>query len=164
MKQEKSCGAICVKQTAGGPRVLLIRHRYGGHWAFPKGHVEPGETERETAAREVREETGAAIRILDGYREITTYSPGKGVMKDVVMFLAQITGGKLRPQPEEVRAVELLTPGEAQKRLTYEADRRLLQKAQPLIDRYFSVQNEGENEGESQQVKQFCNFCVTIKD
>lgn len=146
MKQEKSCGAICVKQTAGGPRVLLIRHRYGGHWAFPKGHVEPGETEHETAAREVREETGAVIRILDGYREVTTYSPGKGVMKDVVVFLAQITGGKLRPQPEEVRTVELLGLEEAKKRLTYEADRQLLQKAQPLISRYFSAENGREND------------------
>lgn len=142
MKQEKSCGAICVKRTAEGPRVLMIRHRYGGHWAFPKGHVEPGETERETAAREVREETGAAIRILDGYREVTTYSPGKGVMKDVVVFLAEITGGRLRPQPEEVRTVELLPLEEAKKRLTYEADRQLLQKARPLIDRHFSAEND----------------------
>lgn len=141
MKQEKSCGAICVKRTAEGPRVLLIRHRYGGHWAFPKGHVEAGETERETAAREVREETGAKIHILDGYREITTYSPGKGVMKDVVVFVAEITGGALRPQPEEVRAVELMTLEEAKKRLTYEADRQLLQKAEPLIDGYFSEEN-----------------------
>ena len=42
MKHEKSCGAICYTREEGAPRVLVICHRYGGHWAFPKGHVEAG--------------------------------------------------------------------------------------------------------------------------
>lgn len=41
---------------------------------------------------------------VPGYREVTTYSPAKGVTKDVVFFVAEITGGTLRAQPEEVRA------------------------------------------------------------
>ena len=49
MKHEKSCGAICYTREEGAPRVLVICHRYGGHWAFPKGHVEAGESEEETA-------------------------------------------------------------------------------------------------------------------
>ena len=52
MKHEKSCGAICYTREEGAPRVLVICHRYGGHWAFPKGHVEAGESEEETAMRE----------------------------------------------------------------------------------------------------------------
>ena len=78
MKHEKSCGAICYTREEGAPRVLVICHRYGGHWAFPKGHVEAGESEEETAMREVREETGAQVRVRPGYREVTTYSPAKG--------------------------------------------------------------------------------------
>ena len=93
MKHEKSCGAICYTREEGAPRVLVICHRYGGHWAFPKGHVEAGESEEETAMREVREETGAQVRVRPGYREVTTYSPAKGVTKDVVFFVAEITGG-----------------------------------------------------------------------
>ena len=84
MKHEKSCGAICYTREEGAPRVLVICHRYGGHWAFPKGHVEAGESEEETAMREVREETGAQVRVRPGYREVTTYSPAKGVTKDDV--------------------------------------------------------------------------------
>ena len=95
MKHEKSCGAICYTREEGAPRVLVICHRYGGHWAFPKGHVEAGESEEETAMREVREETGAQVRVRPGYREVTTYSPAKGVTKDVVFFVAEITGGTL---------------------------------------------------------------------
>ena len=102
MKHEKSCGAICYTREEGAPRVLVICHRYGGHWAFPKGHVEAGESEEETAMREVREETGAQVRVRPGYREVTTYSPAKGVTKDVVFFVAEITGGTLRAQPADL--------------------------------------------------------------
>ena len=95
MKHEKSCGAICYTREEGAPRVLVICHRYGGHWAFPKGHVEAGESEEETAMREVREETGAQVRVRPGYREVTTYSPAKGVTKDVVFFVATGTVSRL---------------------------------------------------------------------
>ena len=65
---------------------------------------------------------------------MTTYSPAKGVMKDVVFFLAELTGGALRPQPEEVRTVRLLLPEEALGRLTYAADRALLERALAFLD------------------------------
>ena len=76
MKHEKSCGALTFRTENGARRVLVIRHRHGGHWAFPKGHVEPGETERETL-----EETGVRVRFADGFRETTRYSPARGVEK-----------------------------------------------------------------------------------
>ena len=72
-------------------------------------------------------------RMRPGYREVTTYSPAKGVTKDVVFFVAEITGGTLRAQPEEVRAVCLLPLEEAQRRLTYAADKELLEKAKNMI-------------------------------
>ena len=77
MKYEKSCGALTFRGADGKRSVLVIRHRHGGHWAFPKGHVEPGETELETAARETREETGVGVRFVDGFRETTRYSPAR---------------------------------------------------------------------------------------
>lgn len=134
MKYEKSCGAICYTyDETGAPRVLVICHRYGGHWAFPKGHVEAGESEEQTAVREVREETGVQVCVRPGYREVTTYSPAKGVTKDVVFFVARITGGTLCAQPEEVRTVCLLSLDDALRRLTYAADRELLEKAKNMI-------------------------------
>lgn len=75
----------------------------------------------------------AQVRVRPGYREVTTYSPAKGVTKDVVFFVAEITGGTLRAQPEEVRAVCLLPLEEAQRRLTYAADKELLEKAKNMI-------------------------------
>ena len=49
MKKEKSCGAVVYRETGEQIEILLIRHKNGGHWAFPKGHVEKKETEEDTA-------------------------------------------------------------------------------------------------------------------
>ena len=43
MKQEKSCGAIVYRHVGEKTQLLLIKHRFSGHWSFPKGHVEEGE-------------------------------------------------------------------------------------------------------------------------
>ena len=53
---EKSCGVILFN----GQEVLLLQHpdsKNKGHWDFPKGHIENGETEPQTALRELAEET-----------------------------------------------------------------------------------------------------------
>ena len=87
MRKEKSCGALVVRRGGQEPEILLIKHN-GGHWAFPKGHVEKGETEEETALREIMEETGLTVRLDNRYRQVVSYSPRKDVMKDVVYFVA----------------------------------------------------------------------------
>ena len=90
MKKEISCGAVIARQTENGREILLIRHVNGGHWAFPKGHMEGNETESETALREIREETGLTVTLDTGFRAVVTYSPKPGVMKDVIYFAAGI--------------------------------------------------------------------------
>ena len=60
MKHEKSCGAVIFRQSDCW-NVLLIRHNKGRHVSFPKGHIEPGETESMTAEREIFEETGIRL-------------------------------------------------------------------------------------------------------
>ena len=49
MLHEKSCGAIVYRKYHGNLEILLIKHVNSGHWSFPKGHVEAGETEVETS-------------------------------------------------------------------------------------------------------------------
>ena len=133
MKYEKSCGALTCRGADGKRSVLVIRHRHGGHWAFPKGHVEPGETELETAARETREETGVGVRFVDGFRETTRYSPARGVEKDVVYFVAEYTDGELRPQPAEVAEARFVPVAAARRMLTFDVDRRLLALAEAFL-------------------------------
>ena len=75
MKFEKSCGAIVYRKNRSQIELLLIKNRYGGHWSFPKGHVEGQETEIQTALREVKEETGLDINIQKGFRQMVEYYP-----------------------------------------------------------------------------------------
>ena len=62
MRYEKSCGALVFRRASQGLEVLLLKHR-AGHWDFPKGHVEAGESEQETALREVLEESGLTVKL-----------------------------------------------------------------------------------------------------
>ena len=55
---EKSCGGIIFYKTKQNTKILLVKNNNGRYWSFPKGHIEEGETEQETAIREIKEETG----------------------------------------------------------------------------------------------------------
>lgn len=126
IKMEKSCGAVVCREEDGMPHVLVIRHKNGGHWAFPKGHVEKGETEEETAKREIWEETGLKVTLSKKFRKVVTYSPKPRVMKDVVYFAAQPSGGRLVHQEAEVEDMCWATLAQAMKLVTYENDREVL--------------------------------------
>ena len=54
---DNSIGIIIYKEFPRGIKYLLLKHRQG-HWAFCKGHKNPGETKMQTALRELKEETG----------------------------------------------------------------------------------------------------------
>jgi bis(5'-nucleosidyl)-tetraphosphatase len=127
VKKEKSCGAVVYRKGDSGLEILLIKHKNGGHWAFPKGHVEKKETETETALREIREETGLKVKLDTGFREMVTYSPKPNVMKDVIYFAAKAKEDDARPQPEEVLEICWKAPEEALELVTYATDREILQ-------------------------------------
>lgn len=87
MRKEKSCGAIIYKYVDNELFILLLKHNLG-HWAFAKGHVEDGETEQETAIREIKKETNLDVTINSDFRYVITYSPYEGAIKDVVYFFS----------------------------------------------------------------------------
>ena len=136
MKFEKSCGAVCIWEEGHRRRVLMVRHIAGGRWAFPKGHVETGESEPQTALREVLEETGVRVILLPEFRFVTNYSPVKGTMKKVVYFAARACGCSATPQPGEIEEARFFDAEEAMSRLTYPADKHLLRRAQQYLDEH----------------------------
>lgn len=133
MTFEKSCGAIVFRKFHGNTEVLLIKHLNGGHWSFPKGHVEIGETEPETAIREIKEETGIDVIIDLSFREVVSYSPRKDTKKDVVYFLAKAKNYILNPQIEEISQIKWVEINVAQSSLTYDKDKKLINKAKNII-------------------------------
>lgn len=127
MKKEKSCGAVVYRKGKDGMEILLIQHKNGGHWAFPKGHVEKKETEEETALREIKEETGLKVKLDTGFRQSVTFSPKPEVMKDVIYFAAKADAdAKLKAQEEEVDAICWEKPEKARERITFSNDRDVL--------------------------------------
>ncbi|MCI7351988.1 MAG: NUDIX domain-containing protein [Ruminococcus sp.] len=130
---EKSCGAIVYRRHHGNLEILLIKHVNSGHWSFPKGHVEEGETEVETALREVKEETGIDIIIDPTFRETVTYFPRKDTQKVVVYFIAKAKNFEYVPQEEEIAQIKWVDICHATSVLTYENDKTIVNKAKLAI-------------------------------
>ena len=137
LKYEKSCGAIVLRRDRLDPKrlfLLVIRQYKGGPVSFPKGHVEEGETEMQTAEREVYEETGVLISIKDSFRETIRYSPTRGVEKDVVYFLAYTNRRELRARKGEIAETFWVDVRRARSLLEHENDRYVLSRALEYIE------------------------------
>ncbi len=128
MRKEKSCGAIVYIRESDKFKYLLIKMNQG-HWSFPKGHVEIGETEEETAMREIKEETNLECLIDTDFREIVTYSPYPNVMKDVVFFVGEANTNQLKIQTEELSDAGFFDEDEALSLITFQSDKAIFQLA-----------------------------------
>ncbi len=137
MKFEKSCGAVIYKENEQEGKLFLVIQMNHGHFSFPKGHVEKGETEFETAKREVLEETNLEINIVEGFREVVTYSPYEGVSKDVVFFLAKPLTNDIQIQNEELQLAEYFPTLFVEGLLTFESDKQVFRSALKFIDDHF---------------------------
>ncbi|HEV2592483.1 MAG TPA: NUDIX hydrolase [Gaiellaceae bacterium] len=112
----KAAGCVVVRDG----RVLLIHRERYDDWSLPKGKLEPGESWEDAAVREVEEETGVRGE-LGEYLGETSYT-GK-----VVRWWLMATTQDAAPS-NEVDAVEWATLDEARGRLTYERDRKLVER------------------------------------
>jgi bis(5'-nucleosidyl)-tetraphosphatase len=133
MTYEKSCGAIVYRKHHGNLEILLIKHINSGHWSFPKGHVEEGESEMETAVREIKEETGIDVIIDPTFRETVSYYPKKDTQKIVVYFIAKAKNYELNPQEAEIADIKWVDVGCANSILTYDNDKTIVNKAKKAI-------------------------------
>jgi len=136
--KEKSYGAVVINENR---EFLLIRHKNGEHWDFPKGHKEEGESDRETAIREVLEETGLMVRIIEGFKEKTKYSPKPGVDKTVTYYLG-FSMGKVIIQEEEIMEFEYLPYDQALERITFNESKEVIRAAKQFIDTYLQANDD----------------------
>jgi 8-oxo-dGTP diphosphatase len=122
----RAAGGVVCRVAGNGAREILVVHRPAyDDWSFPKGKLEPGESEEDAAVREVEEETGLRCRLE---RELATthYRDGRGRPKTARYWLMTEVAGSLTAANEvdEVRFVPL---AEAAELLTYDRDRELLE-------------------------------------
>lgn len=128
MTLDRSYGAVVVKRYLGDWKILLIKHKHGGHWSFPKGHSLDGESIEETIHREVEEETGLEVELDDHYSYRSQYELPDGRPKEVFYYLARPKSDILIRQEEEIDALEWFDFAKGEKILTYEEDRQILSK------------------------------------
>ena len=135
LKVEKSAGAIIYKLSSTGSPLFLIVKDHHGNWGFPKGKVEEGESEEETAAREIKEEVGLDVSIDNNFREEITYLLKTGATKSVVYFLAQAQDADVAYTDGEINDHKWLGMYEAIGRVTFVNAALLVGKAKEYIIR-----------------------------
>ena len=138
MARERAAGYILFRERSGRREYLIIRNRQGGHWGFPKGHIEPGEDEQTAARREVAEEVGIQRLVpVPDFRRLIRYRffrKGELVDKEVTFFLGRAEE-EGRPAPGEVGEMRWLPFSAALARITHEEQRELLREAEALLAR-----------------------------
>lgn len=110
--RDRAAGGVVLRAQS---TVLVIRDRYG-RWTFPKGHLEPGETDEQAALRETCEETGVTAAITH-HLDTLTYTLASGQPKDVVFFAMRHVSGEPQPQAEEIADCAFVETAEARRRL-----------------------------------------------
>lgn len=112
----KSCGVIPYRRSDSGVEYLLLLQKGSRTWSFPKGHMEAGEKEKDTALRELREECGLTARLDEGFREVVNYAVSDYSRKDVVLFPGEVSGD-IREAPGEILRHRWVSAREAKKLL-----------------------------------------------
>jgi ADP-ribose pyrophosphatase YjhB (NUDIX family) len=139
---ETSAGGLVLDRLDSGASAALIGRldRRGRLlWSLPKGHVEAGETETDTAVREVAEETGIHGRVVGklGVIDFWFVAEGRRVHKTVHHFLLvaadPVHGLTLSDEDVEVSEVAWVPLGEVAARLAYADERRLLERVPGLL-------------------------------
>lgn len=134
MIEERSCGAILYRNSPSGKLYLLLNYP-SGHWDFVKGNIEKGETFKETALREIKEETEISdVNFIDGFENKIQYHyqrDGKVVHKEVIFFLAETSTERVEISHEHLGFIWLKF-NEALAKLTYKTAQNLLKKVSEL--------------------------------
>ena len=164
MSHERSAGAVIFFTHGATIEYLLLRYQ-AGHWDFPKGHIEKGESEPDTIRREVYEETGIEhIVFTPGFKEhisyffrkspkwfrggvesrvthrFDTYEKG-AIFKVVTFYLARSRTKRVKLSSEHV-GYTWLSYEDALRKLTFDNAKQILKKANVFLGRKRTDEDE----------------------
>ena len=138
LRYEKSCGAVVYCREGNEIKYLLACER-SGYWVFPKGHVKAGESEHDTALREVKEETGLDVTFVEGFRVTEEHNLARegrpNTIKQTVYFLARFEGQEFVPQESEIEKIVLVDYESAMKTLQSDGFKQILIQAHEFLNK-----------------------------
>lgn len=144
--KDKSVGIIPIHIDKNADLSFLLVHQTAGHWGFPKGHPNLGESEIETALRELREETGIdKCKIINDFKYLQNYSfkkDGARIEKEVVFFIGFLGEENLFLDKDEIQASKWLDYNQALEQLTYKESRIMLKSVSKFLDKNMSPFSE----------------------
>ena len=133
----KCAGIIPLRYIRGRPQVYLVHHRHGGHWGFPKGHIEKGEHYCETALREFKEETPLMIEDFLPFKPIHqkyTYAKENGMAeKEIIYLVAYCKKGPFRSLENDIVGGDWYFFPEAYQKLQYLSSQETLKQVESLL-------------------------------
>ena len=121
----RAAGGVVVRAGTDGPEVLVVHRPRYDDWSFPKGKQDPGETDEQTALREVAEEVGFDCTLGDPLPEVR-YTDHLGRPKSVRYWLMLAPEDSAFVANDEVDEVRWCSPDAARSLLSYSHDRDLL--------------------------------------
>lgn len=124
LRKEKSCGCMIIKNR----KVLLVYEKNRNFWGFPKGHMEEGENEIQTALREVKEEVGLEVEIDEQKRYTLNYIIRDEIDKTTVLYLATPKSEEIIMQESEIENIKWCDFDEALNTLTFENWKEMFKK------------------------------------
>lgn len=133
---EASFGLVPIARVDGVYQFLLIQHQ-AGHWGFPKGHAESGETALETACREFEEETGIRdYQVSDSPPLVEVYrfvKQQQTIEKTVTYFVAWVQSMQVIPQEKEIQDYLWLPYEAALVQIGFEQSQQILRQVYQAI-------------------------------
>lgn len=137
MKQVNSAG-IVVYRTQNNVQEYLLLHYQAGHWDFPKGKVESGESHQEAALRELSEEAGITSTIMSGFEHTFSYVfhdyDGLLAKKTVYFFVGETQSNHITLSHEHQDFI-WLPYQEACQKLTYANAKTLLDDVHTFLNK-----------------------------
>jgi 8-oxo-(d)GTP phosphatase len=147
----RAAGGVLRRVGPEGVEVLLVHRPRYDDWTFPKGKAHPGESDEDTARREVEEETGMRTR-LGVELPSSQYRDSHGRPKVVRYWTMRPESGSFEPH-REVDEIKWLPAADAELQLSYERDVEVLRAVPPplLVVRHASAGERDEWDGDDER-------------